>query len=232
MTLKLAARSLPKALSVGIRLTGLIVALLVGSSANAQGTGGVFAPVTLYTDFQQGIPQAVANALRNEVDSAMLDTGLEFDWHELSDFRSERVSAAVVVAHFGGRCDVVGMVMKGNQPGSLGWTEISDGKILPFTHVDCERVRTFLQTTLLGFRTEERERAFGRALGRVLVHELFHVFWSTQKHGTGGVAKEKYAVSDLLAEHFQFNEKQMRSLTAAKTLAALRASSKPLKASR
>ena len=80
--------------------------------------------------------------------------------------------------------------------------------------------------------TEERERAFGRALGRVLVHELFHVFWSTEKHGTGGVAKEKYAVSDLLAEHFQFNEKQMRSLTAAKTLAALRASSKPLKASR
>ena len=162
--------------------------------------------VTLYTDFQQPVPQGVMEALRDEVDSIMAPMGLRFEWWPLSDFRSERVSTAVAVAHFEGRCDVNGLVMRKNQPGSLGWTEISDGTILPFTHVDCELVRTFLQTALLGYHPQDRERAYGRALGRVLAHELYHVFGDTRKHAAGGVAKENYSVGDLLGTDFRFHQ--------------------------
>jgi hypothetical protein len=203
----------------------LVCLMLAIAFACAQSVVVTIAPVTLYTDFQSTVPQGVVDALRKEVDSTMSPMGLRFDWQQLSDFRSDRVSAAVAVVHFEGRCDVGGMVMRGNQPGSLGWTEISDGKILPFTHVDCERVRTFLQTTLLGFRPGEQEAAYGRALGRVLVHELFHVFGDTPKHGSGGAGKEKYSPVDLLAANFQFNEKQTRALSGSKALAALRVSS-------
>src|ERR1017187_1278765 len=141
--------------------------------------------------------------LRDEVDSIMAPMNLRFEWRPLSDFRSERVSTAVAVAHFEARCDVDGLVMRKNQPGSLGWTEISDGTILPFTHVDCERVRTFLQIALLGYHPRDRERAYGRALGRVLAHELYHVFGDTPRHAARGVAKENYSVEDLLCADFQ-----------------------------
>lgn len=199
------------------------------AAVGARGASGAAAvvPITLYTDFQMAVPQAVADALREEVDSAMSPMGLRFDWHGLADFRSETVSAAVAVAHFEGRCDASGLVMRKNQPGELGWTEVSDGTILPFIHVDCERVRTFLQTTLLGFQSQDRERAYGRALGRVLAHELYHVFGDTPKHASSGVAKEKYAVEDLLARNFRFHETETRAMRGSKTLAALQAASGP-----
>ena len=205
----------------------LALAALPALCASSQSVAGSLAPVTLYTDFQQAVPQAVVEALRGEVDSIMSPLGLRFEWRPLSDFRSERVSAAVAVAHFEARCDVSGLVMRENQPGSLGWTEISGGTILPFTHVDCERVRTFLQTTLLGYHPHDRERAYGRALGRVLAHELYHVFGNTPKHVASGVAKEKYSVEDLLAADFKFHERQTRALRGSKTLAALKAASGP-----
>ena|ERR1019366_8976990 len=104
---------------------------------------------------------------------------------------------------------------------------VGDGTILPFTHVDCERVRTFLQTTLLGYRPQDRERAYGRALGRVLAHELYHVYGDTPQHTARGVAKENYSVADLLAADFRFHEKETRAFGSSKTLAALKAAGEP-----
>ena len=205
----------------------LALAALTALCVSNQSAAATVAPVTLYTDFQQPVPQAVLEAVRDEVDSIMSPMGLRFDWQSLADFRPGRASAAVAVAHFEGHCDVSGLVMRGNKVGSLGWTEISDGTILPFTHVDCERVRTFLQTTLLGYRPQDRERAYGRALGRVLAHELYHVYGDTPKHTARGVAKEKYSVADLLAADFQFQEKETRALRDSKALAALKAAGEP-----
>jgi hypothetical protein len=207
--------------------SSLALAALTALCVCNQSAAATAAPVTLYTDFQQPVPPAVLEAVREEVDSIMSPMGLRFDWQSLADFRPGRASAAVAVAHFEGHCDVSGLVMRGNKVGSLGWTEISDGTILPFTHIDCERVRTFLQTTLLGYRSQDRERAYGRALGRVLAHELYHVYGDTPKHTARGVAKEKYSVADLLAADFQFAEKETRALRASKTLAALKAGSAP-----
>jgi hypothetical protein len=201
----------------------LALAALTALCVSNQSAAATVAPVTVYTDFQQAVPQAVAEALRDEVDSLMAPMGLRFDWHSLTEFSTSRASAAVVVVHFEGHCDVNSLVMRGNQVGSLGWTEITDGEILPFTHVDCERVRTFLQTTLLGYRAQDRQRAYGRALGRVLAHELYHVYGDTPKHSARGVAKEKYSVEDLLAASFQFHEKETQSLRSSKALAALKA---------
>jgi len=205
----------------------LALAALRAPCASAQSGAAAVAPVTLYTDFQQPVPLAVVEALRIEVDSIMAPMGLRFEWRRLSDFRSERVSAAVAVAHFEARCDVSGLLMRKNQPGSLGWTEMTDGTILPFTHVDCERVRTFLQTTLLGYHPRDRERAYGRALGRVLAHELYHVFGDTPQHAARGVAKERYTVEDLLGANFRFHERQTQALRGSQTLAALKAARGP-----
>ena len=201
----------------------LALAAITALCVSNQSAAATVAPVTVYTDFQQAVPQTVLEAVREEVDSIMSPMGMRFDWQSLADFSSSRASAAVVVVHFEGHCDVNGLVMRGNQVGSLGWTEITDGEILPFTHVDCERVRTFLQTALLGYRAQERERAYGRALGRVLAHELYHVYGDTAKHTARGVAKEKYSVEDLLAASFQFHEKETQALRASKALAALKA---------
>jgi hypothetical protein len=110
------------------------------------------------------------------------------------------------------RCDTAGLLARSRFEGALGWTHVSDGQILPFTDVSCDQVREFVQTGLLAFRAEDREEKYGRALGRVLAHELYHIFANTMRHGSTGVAKESYNVQDLLADDFQFEAKETRML--------------------
>jgi hypothetical protein len=171
-----------------------------------------FAPITLYTQFERAPPAGVLEALQDEVESIMEPIGLGFEWRDLGKTGGHEVSVELAVVTFKGRCDVAGLLARSKFEGALGWTHVTDGQILPFTDVSCDRVREFLQTGLLTFRTEDREEKYGRALGRVLAHELYHIFANTMRHGSFGVAKESYNVQDLLADNFQFEAKETRML--------------------
>ena len=48
------------------------------------------------------------------------------------------------------------------------------------------------------------EWLLGRAMGRVLAHELFHVFGNTFKHGHEGAAKTSFSPRELVADQFKF----------------------------
>jgi hypothetical protein len=172
----------------------------------------MFAPITLYTQFQQAPPEGVLLALQDEVESIMAPIGLRFEWRDLAQTQGHEVSAELAVVTFKGRCDTAGLMAHSRFEGALGWTHVSDGQILPFTDVNCDLVREFVQSGLLTFRTGNREERYGRALGRVLAHELYHIFANTTRHGSEGVAKESYSVQDLLSDDFQFQAKESRML--------------------
>jgi hypothetical protein len=173
--------------------------------------GATFAPITLYTQFQQAPPDDVLEALRDEVETIMAPIGLRFEWRDLAHAGGHEVSAELAVVSFKGRCDTAGLVLHSKFEGALGWTHVSDGQILPFTDVSCDRVRDFGQPGLLSYRAEERHEKYGRALGRVLAHELYHIFANTMRHGSG-VSQESYSVQDLLSDDFQFHAKESRML--------------------
>ena len=170
------------------------------------------APITLYTSFQQEPPAEVMQAIQEEVESIMAPIGLRFEWRDLAGVRGHEVSAELAVITFQGRCNTVGMTAQSKSSGALGWTHMSDGEILPFTDVSCDRVRDFVQRQLVVLHPDERTALYGRALGRVLAHELYHIFANTTRHASWGVAKECYTVQDLLADDFQFHEKESRLL--------------------
>jgi len=174
--------------------------------------GATFAPITLYTQFEHAPPAAVLEALQDEVESIMAPIGLRFEWRDLSRTQGHEVSAELAVVTFKGRCDTVGLMTHSKFEGALGWTHVSDGQILPFTDVACDRVREFLQSGLLTYHPEERDAKYGAALGRVLAHELYHIFANTARHGSMGVAKESYSVQDLLSVDFLFEAKESRML--------------------
>lgn len=176
------------------------------------GWGARFAPITLYTHFLTAAPVGVLQALQDEVESIMAPLGLRFEWRELGKTGVGEVSAELAVVTFKGRCDTGGQGTHSQVERALGWTHVSDGQILPFTEVSCDRVREFVQSRLLSFRTGDREEKYGRALGRVLAHELYHIFANTMRHGSRGVAKESYNVQDLLADDFEFQGKESRML--------------------
>lgn len=193
----------------------VLVCLLAGALPVWSGSethGAAFAPITLYTQFQQAPSDDVLQALQDEVETIMAPIGLHFEWRDLAKNAGHEVSAELAVVSFKGRCDAATLSGRSKFEGALGWTHVSDGQILPFTDVSCDRVRDFLQAGLIGYRGEEREERYGRALGRVLAHELYHIFANTIHHGSVGVAKESYGIQDLLSDDFQFQAKEGRLL--------------------
>jgi hypothetical protein len=199
-------------------LLGFIVAALplMGASQTA-----VLPPVSLYTHFQEEPPAAVLDALQLEVQTIMAPMGLNFQWLSLSASDGRKTAVELAVIDFKGRCDVAGLMTHDTNPGPLGWTHISDGVILPFADVDCSAIRGFIQKELLTTRVESRAQVFGRALGRVLAHELYHIFANTTRHGAQGVAREFYTAYDLLSADFQFEARESLALIHSKAHAAL-----------
>ena len=189
---------------------GLALAVL---PAFGQQPGAPIAPIALYTSFpEQQPPTVVLQALQDEVESIMTSAGLRFEWRALQGNHGDEVAVELAVLTFHGRCDADGLVAHSRHAGALGWTHVSDGIILPFSEVDCDGVRRFLSSGLLALRPADRAATFGRALGRVLAHELYHIFADTKHHGACGVAKEAYSAQDLLSANFQFQERESRAL--------------------
>jgi hypothetical protein len=190
------------------------------------------APIALYTHFDHPAPQGVSEALQDELENIMQPIGMNFEWRSLHGVRGNEVSVELAVLTFKGHCDVAGLTGRSDpNPGALGWTHVSDGVILPFSDIDCDRIRSFVQRDLLSIRTPDREEAFGRALGRVLAHELYHIFANTSRHGSCGVGKSAYTVSELLAEEFQFEGQESQALRTSKAHTLLENASQPAAAS-
>jgi hypothetical protein len=170
------------------------------------------APISLYTHFQEAPSETVQEALHDELESIMAPLGFRFEWRSLSEANGSQVSVELAVLTFKGRCNVANLMPRSNVPGALGWTHVSDGNILPFSDLECDRLRGFVQKELLAFPAEDREEVFGRALARVVAHELYHIFANTSQHGSCGVGKAAYTVQELLGEDFQFEARESLAL--------------------
>jgi len=190
----------------------LAVAVLPCAGGSRQAS---VAPIALYTQFQEAPSAAVREALESELNAIMEPAGLRFDWRSIGADNSAAATELVVV-NFLGRCDVDRLQPLEVMPGALGWTHVSDGVVLPFSDIDCTAVRGFLQRDLLARPPAFREEIYGRALGRVLAHELYHVLAGTSAHGACGVAKSGFTVVDLMTRGFTFETAALRVLLESK----------------
>ncbi len=170
-------------------------------------------PITLYAEFEDPGSGASFEEMRSELAGIMGPLGYQFDWRPLRAARGDEASAQLVVVSFKGRCVARDVFPKAaRDPDALGWTHISDGKILPFTDVECDRILRFIQPAVAGTSRPERERLFGRAMGRVLAHELYHILTHSTRHASLGIAKAFYTAADLVSTNFYFEAKEAREL--------------------
>jgi hypothetical protein len=166
----------------------------------------------LYTEYQNDMPPALVSALRAEVEGIMAPIGLKFEWRKLNGDDHAPASVELAVANFKGLCNLEGVTPHKLYIGALGWTHISEGIILPFADVDCDAVHALLQKEIAFMPAAERLAVFGRALGRVMAHELYHIFANTTHHGTDGVGREAYSAQDLTTADFHFEARESKAL--------------------
>jgi len=168
----------------------------------------------LYARFEHEPSAPVLDTLKRELALLMSPVGLDFEWRSLAAHRDGEVFPQLAVVTFKGACDLSGLIPQNFESGALGWTHATGGQILSFSEVDCDRVRSFLSRALFGLGPDGRDEAFGRAVARVLAHELYHVFTQTAHHSSSGVARRSYTVAELMAEDFSFADADQRALSA------------------
>lgn len=163
--------------------------------------------LVVYLKTAPGQPRPPADEMKREVDALMQGAGYSVSWRTTGDFGQDDGDAAVVVSEFQGICEVPrqGTILAPPATGaSLASTAVSDGEVLPFIEVDCATVARLLAPALPNEAAARRNFLYGRALGRVVAHELFHALTRTREHDDSGVAKHSFRASDILAEHFEF----------------------------
>ncbi len=173
---------------------------------------GPIPPIAIYYEFQHEAPAPVLDSLKQEVACILSPGGPPFEWRLLSGVRAGDVSEELAVVTFKGNCEVSELVPQRMTGGSLGRTHVTEGTVLPFCDVDCDRIRAFVGRSLVALAAKEREKAFGRAVARVLSHELYHVFAQTVHHDPTGVARSSFTVKELMAPKFRLQKNTSRPL--------------------
>ena len=151
----------------------------------------------MYLGPSNGLDVEAALFMRSELQLLLSPVGINISWKTLADRKSGENFDLVAVATFDGAC------ANGDAPptpplASLADTSIADGHVLPFFRIDCARL-----TGVLGSRVDAA--VFGRALGRLAAHELYHIIAQTAEHQESGIAKASFSVRDLTAPRFELD---------------------------
>ena len=189
---------------------GVILAMVANMQAND--TPGSPAPLRIYADFSGGHSHGVLSALQSELSIIMQPLRLHFDWRDLKSATGRDPVPELVVVSFKGYCGVGRAPGREGKTGPLGWTHMADGEFLPFVDVSCDRVLAVIRSLIRGESLRKQELALGRALARVMAHELYHLFAETVRHARAGAAKAGFNAFDLVSEDFHFRTEEYELL--------------------
>lgn len=170
---------------------------------------GQVAAVALYTEFKHPASAAVVASLEQEAASIMAPLGLDLEWKSLAGFRAGESARRLVVTTFRGTCDTRGLMPAPVESSGLGWIYITDGELQSFIAVDCDRIRAFVRGPLYRTDPRDRDRILGRAIGRVIAHELYHTLGRTTHHGSGRVGHAAYTVRELIDEDTPIDQERV-----------------------
>lgn len=150
-------------------------------------------------------------AMRDEVRKLLKPTGYEIEFR--SDSGGSPVSGRVVVTEFKGQCLAAAHQDDTLRSPDLATTAISNGHILPFSQVHCAAISRLLTPELIDKHVVQRQILFGRSLGRIVAHEIYHILADDTHHEAHGIAKSHFSSKDLLSSHFEFNESSIERMS-------------------
>jgi hypothetical protein len=158
--------------------------------------------LTVILDFKGIHSAASMSEMEREAASIMKSSGVQLEWRMAGD-RSVHYDNSLVVMTFRGSCGFGPPSRRYYEPGPYASTKITDGEVQPFGDVDCDRVASVAGDAMAEDTDHLRgDQLVGRALGRVVAHELVHMVTRSNQHGTAGVAKASLSGKELIEECF------------------------------
>lgn len=179
----------------------------------AMTTGGFAASLQLLTQFNGRTSTTAVREMQREIDRLYRDVQVPVLWHDLSGYQSAGETPRIVFIHFVGNCRAVHMPPTHTVAGiALAGVNRVDGRMLPLIKVDCDRVAAYLWPSMTGPERVSGDAVFGRALARVVAHELYHCLTGTAKHSRSALFRADISAKALLASELDFGADEVANL--------------------
>jgi hypothetical protein len=155
--------------------------------------------LTVILDFKGPHAEGSVSEMEREAGLIMRSSGIQLDWRLAGEQPLQYNN--LVVMTFRGSCGFGVSSRRYYEPGPYASTKITDGAVQPFGDVDCDRgVATAGDAMAEDTDYFRGDQLVGRALGRVVAHELVHMLTRSNRHGSEGVAKASLSGRELIAD--------------------------------
>jgi hypothetical protein len=193
----------------------LLATLALFSSTVAAQTNEALLTVLLKPD---GLPTPVLRAMQREAEAEFAPSGVKLHWASSQDLQGTGVNGQMAIVGLRGQCGPGAPARAvpppvGEGADALGQTHMVNGKVLPMADVLCDAVHQLVDRDLRAAQAGEREELLGRALGRVLAHELYHIVLRTTDHANSGLSRSMLTSAELLAPRNAFDERAEHRLS-------------------
>jgi hypothetical protein len=196
-----------------MRLVAVYTLLLAFLAAPLRSEVAIGTNLTILLDFEKGPSQATLGEMNREIQNLLKKTGVRLDVRLRSEVPEHQDFEDVVLLRFRGTCKASHFVPLLDERGPFGWSHTSDGTILPFADVACDHVRRAVEEAIFGGQKAQRDLLFGRALGRVVAHELYHIIGGVHTHGKKGLAQAALSGRELVADRMTLEPEDARRMT-------------------
>jgi hypothetical protein len=172
--------------------------------------------LAIYPQNTTSFDSHIRQSIQEELDRLLSPAGIHVAWRA-EGHASREEFGRLVVARFEGSCSVENLPSYASgsvKPQSLAQTAISDGRITPYFSVNCARVIRTLTPTLQHLSVPFRNAVLGRALARVIAHEIYHIVAQTTHHEEIGLSKAELSLRDLTAGKFELSPESLRRIRA------------------
>jgi hypothetical protein len=156
--------------------------------------------VTVLLDFEEPHSDLTFKVLEIETAEVLRNAGVRLAWRLRSQVARGESFDRLVSFRVHGRCDMswepAGV---GEGAGPLALAYAADGVVLPYGEIDCERVKASVARAMAQDPSPSRcaNVLLGRALGRVLAHEMYHMLSNEVAHTESGITRKGLSPTDL-----------------------------------
>jgi hypothetical protein len=176
-------------------LLGFALPLLAASGVPATDPAS---DVTVIVDIKGSYSPVAMKEMQLEATRIIQTSGMRIDWRRRDDV-TNAVFNDLVVMTFKGSCTFDPAPPLYDELGPYAVTRTANGEVQPFGEVDCDRVVNSVRTAMLGNDYARADMLIGRALGRVVAHELVHMLTKSGQHAREGVQKAALSGRQLIA---------------------------------
>jgi hypothetical protein len=164
--------------------------------------------LALVVEFPHSVAEETRLAMEQEIRDTVQVEWLGIEWRDSGHYDRTEAFDRLLMVRVRGAC--VADASRLSPRGPLGITHVSDGRILPFIEIDCDRVAYAIGARVFPRGTLAPRAALGRALGRVAAHEMYHVLANTGDHEATGVARACFGDNELLWQPMHLTDASLR----------------------